>query len=65
MHRFLPALFKIEGYIVDTVPVRHRPRLLGESKYFFFNRSLRPFIDMLAVWWMRRRHLNYQMQNEK
>jgi dolichol-phosphate mannosyltransferase len=62
MHRFLPALFLIEGFTVHSVPVQHRARVNGESKYFFFNRSLRPFMDMFAVWWMRKRHLRYQVK---
>ncbi len=64
MHRFLPALFKLEGFRVTSVPVKHRPRVEGETKYFFFNRSISPFIDMFAVWWMRRRHLHYVIKEE-
>lgn len=63
MHRFLPALFKIEGYTITHVPVNHRPRVEGKSKYHFFNRSLGPLVDMFAVWWMRRRHLRYKVKS--
>ncbi len=62
MHRFLPALFLIEGFRLATVPVRHRARTEGQSKYFFLNRSIRPFLDMFAVWWMRKRHLHYEVR---
>lgn len=64
MHRFLPALFLIEGYRVKEVPVRHRARERGVTKYHFFNRSIKPFCDLFAVAWMRNRHLNYQIKEE-
>jgi glycosyltransferase involved in cell wall biosynthesis len=62
MHRFLPALFTIEGFRVKEIPVNHRERNKGKSKYHFFNRSLSPFIDMFAVLWMRKRQLNYKIK---
>ncbi len=31
MHRFLPTLFKIEGFTVTEIPVRHNPRTAGIS----------------------------------
>ena len=64
MHRFLPALFKIEGFRIMEVPVNHRERTKGTSKYNFFNRSFNTISDMLAVSWMRKRHLRYQIQEE-
>lgn len=64
MHRFLPALFKIEGFRVREIPVNHRQRLKGKSNYNFFNRSFNIISDLLAVGWMKKRHLNYQ-QEEK
>lgn len=64
MHRFLPALFKIEGFRVAQVPVNHRPRTKGKTKYNFFNRSFNTIADMLAVSWMRKRRLNYQIDKE-
>lgn len=62
MHRFLPALFKIEGFRIKEVAVNHRERLRGQTKYNFFNRSFNTISDMLAVRWMMKRHLNYQIQ---
>jgi len=59
MHRFLPALFKIEGFTVKEVPVNHRPRAAGTSHYNLFNRSFNTVADLLAVLWMRKRHLRY------
>ncbi len=62
MHRFLPALFQIEGYKVGQIPVRHRERTHGKTKYNFLNRSFNTVFDMLAVRWMRQRKLNYQIE---
>lgn len=59
MHRFLPALFLIEGFTVREVPVNHRERRRGKTKYNIFNRSFNTIADLLAVRWMRRRHLGY------
>ncbi len=64
MHRFLPALFSIAGFRVAEVPVNHRPRVCGQTKYNFFNRSLNTIADMLAVRWMRKRHLKYKVETE-
>lgn len=64
MHRFLPALFKIEGFRVKEVPVNHRERLKGTSKYNFFNRSFNTVADLWAVSWMRKRQLRYEVERE-
>lgn len=64
MHRFLPALFKIEGFRVVEVPVNHRERLKGVTKYNFFNRSFNTVADLLAVRWMSKRHVNYKIDKE-
>lgn len=64
MHRFLPALFKMEGFVVKEVPVNHRERTAGQTKYNLFNRSLNTLSDMFAVRWMRSRALKYRIKNE-
>jgi len=64
MHRFLPALFKIEGFRVAEVPVNHRERTKGQTKYNFFNRSFNTIADMVAVRWMAKRHVNYRIDKE-
>ena len=61
MHRFLPTLLRIEGYRVVQLPVGHRPRTHGASKYGVGNRALRAFVDLLAVRWMRKRRLGYEV----
>jgi dolichol-phosphate mannosyltransferase len=64
MHRFLPALFIIERLRIKEIPVHHRKREKGKTKYHFFNRSLRPMIDLFVVNWMRKRALYYQIEEE-
>lgn len=55
MHRYLPALFKrINGQIVN-VPVNHRPRICGKSKYGNWGRLKVGVIDLLGVAWLIRR----------
>ena len=61
MHRFLPTLLRIEGYRVTQIPVGHRPRRAGQSKYGVGNRAVRGFVDLLAVRWMKKRRLGYEV----
>jgi len=63
-HRFLPTLFKMNGYSVTEVPVRHSARIHGRSKYGVSNRLFRSLADMLAVRWMRARRLDYRIKQE-
>ena len=55
MHRFLPALVLREGGAVLSVPVNHRPRHRGISKYGVFDRLGVGIIDLLGVMWLQRR----------
>lgn len=55
MHRFLPALFGASGHRVESLPVRHRPRLHGVSKYGVWNRLWVGIVDLLGVMWLRQR----------
>ena len=55
MHRFLPALVLREGGTVRSVPVNHRPRQHGASKYGIFDRLGVGITDLLGVMWLRRR----------
>lgn len=61
MHRFLPTLVKMRGYTVLETPVKHSPRHAGTAKYGFRNRAFRAFIDLLAVRWMKKRYLRYDV----
>ena len=55
MHRFMPALFQREGYEVISVPVNHRERTKGTSKYGLSNRLWVGIVDMFGVMWLIRR----------
>jgi dolichol-phosphate mannosyltransferase len=56
IHRFLIALVLRDGWTVSYVPVNHRPRLTGTSKYTNFGRLLVSVHDLLGVRWLQRRH---------
>jgi dolichol-phosphate mannosyltransferase len=56
MHRFLPALFQRHGARVVSVPVGHRPRTRGTSKYGMLNRLWVGIVDICGVLWLRRRY---------
>jgi dolichol-phosphate mannosyltransferase len=56
MHRFLPALFLRHGARVISVPVGHRARMRGTSKYGMLNRLWVGIVDIFGVMWLRRRY---------
>ena len=62
MHRFIPALIKGAGYRLVELPVNHRPRKFGQSKYGLGNRALRATMDMFGVRWLLSRRLNYRVR---
>jgi dolichol-phosphate mannosyltransferase len=55
MHRFLPILVRMQGYQVAELPVNHRQRTSGRSKYGVFNRLGTGLVDLLGVCWLRAR----------
>jgi len=55
MHRFLPALVRRSGGEAVSVPVNHRPRLHGQSKYGIGNRLWVGIVDIFGVMWLQRR----------
>ena len=64
MHRFLPTLVRLQGYKVIEMPVNHRARKFGVSKYGAMNRAFRGLADCLAVRWMSKRILRYRVREE-
>jgi dolichol-phosphate mannosyltransferase len=60
MHRFFITLAHLEGFRSAEVPVAHRPRAAGRSKYGVMNRVFRALRDCLAVRWMQRRRFRYE-----
>ena len=65
MHRFIPALVKGAGYRLIEIPVNHRPRRFGQSKYGFGSRAVRATVDMFGVRWLLSRQLNYKIRSDK
>lgn len=55
MHRFLPALFQRSGHRVVSIPVGHRPRTRGRSKYGLHNRLWVGIVDLFGVMWLKAR----------
>src|SRR3989442_1531284 len=63
-HRFIPTLLKMRGYRVVEIPVDHRPRRFGQSKYGVLNRVFVAFADLLVVRWMKSRLLRYEVAED-
>jgi dolichol-phosphate mannosyltransferase len=59
MHRFLPALMIRDHVQLIHVPVLHRPRQNGVSKYGNLERALVGVSDLLGVWWLQKRPYAY------
>jgi glycosyltransferase involved in cell wall biosynthesis len=59
MHRFLPALLSMQGARLTQVPVNHRPRMGGQSKYTNLGRLGATVLDVLAVRWMQARYRRF------
>lgn len=58
LHRFIPALLLAAGFKGLEVPVSHRERLHGRTKYTSASRALRGAWDLLGVSWLLRRRLD-------
>lgn len=64
MHRFLPTLLRMEGARITELPVRHRRRVHGDSKYGINNRLWKALADLFAVRWMQRRRIDRETAAE-
>jgi dolichol-phosphate mannosyltransferase len=63
VHRFIPALVKNAGFTLTEIPVNHRPRQFGVSKYGLGNRALKATMDMFGVRWLQSRHIVYKLRD--
>src|SRR3982750_3784400 len=63
-HRFLPALFRRDGYDIAYVDVIDRPRHTGVSNYGFFDRLWVGIMDLIGVWWLSRRKASTPVATE-
>lgn len=63
MHRYLPALFVRDGWIIEHVDVSHRLRNSGRSHYSNFQRAVVGVFDLMGVaWLLRRRKKTYPLE---
>ncbi|HLM83895.1 MAG TPA: glycosyltransferase family 2 protein [Candidatus Bathyarchaeia archaeon] len=53
MHRFIPALLKIQGFKIGEIVVAHHPRKHGVTKYNW-KRGVKGFVDMISVWFWKK-----------
>lgn len=53
MHRFIPAMMKINGFKIGEIVVNHRPRVAGKTKYNY-KRVVKGLLDMISVWFWRK-----------
>ena len=65
MHRFIPALIKGFGYKITEIPVNHRARYRGSSKYSFGNRALHATVDMFGVRWLLGRQIKIRVKGDR
>ena len=63
MHRFIPALIRGAGFRLTEIPVNHRPRRFGQTKYGFGSRAWRATMDMFGVRWLLSRRLDYKIRD--
>jgi dolichol-phosphate mannosyltransferase len=59
LHRYLPAIFLKAGLRLAELPVNHRPRTAGTSKYTNWDRALRGIRDLFGVSWLLSRKIHY------
>jgi glycosyltransferase involved in cell wall biosynthesis len=64
MHRFMPTLFRIEGFVVTEIPISHHTRLTGQSNYGVMNRLFVTIYDLFAVRWMQKRMFRFEVKEK-
>ncbi len=66
-HRYYPALFKMRGYSVEEMPVNHRSRMKGESKYGggIHSRLWVGIVDLMGVYWLKKRGLKFRTRETR
>lgn len=65
MHRYLPTLMKMQEAKVQEIPVNHRHRVHGESKYGTWDRFKAGVYDLIGVRWLLDRAINYDIEDRK
>jgi dolichol-phosphate mannosyltransferase len=57
LHRFMPVLVHAAGARTREIPINHRPRIAGQSKYGLHNRLWRGIADLFAIAWYQKRRI--------
>lgn len=65
LHRFLPAMILLQNGKVKQVPVQHFERIAGKANFGLWNRLLGPLLDCFAYLWMKRKYINYKIENKE
>ncbi|MBP7215743.1 MAG: glycosyltransferase family 2 protein [Candidatus Omnitrophica bacterium] len=60
-HRFFGYLVRAHGFTVKDIPVTHRPRSFGKSKYTTLKRLIEGIFDLFGVWWIQKRQIRYEI----
>jgi len=64
MHRFFGSLFRMQGAEILQMPVNHRPRAAGTSKYTNWGRLKKTVRDLFAMRWLRSRYVRVRLKSE-
>lgn len=64
LHRWLPVLVQMRGFSMNEIPVNHRPRTAGNSKYGIGNRLWVGIHDIIGVRWLRARHREWRISDQ-
>ncbi|EIJ39312.1 glycosyl transferase [Galbibacter orientalis DSM 19592] len=64
LHRFLPAMVLLQEGKVKQVPIQHFHRIAGKGKFGLWNRLLGPLMDCFAFLWMRKKYINYKVEDK-
>jgi dolichol-phosphate mannosyltransferase len=64
LHRYLPVLLNEAGLRIVEVPVSHRPRKHGKSKYTTRDRAMRGLYDLIGVRWLMARRISWPKTGE-
>lgn len=62
MHRFIPTLAAMQGFVLTEVPVNHRPRMSGRGKYTISNRLWVGLVDTFGILWLKKRAFHYKIK---
>jgi glycosyltransferase involved in cell wall biosynthesis len=63
-HRFFTLLTREAGFRIKEIPLKHHVRQFGESKYTTFQRAREGIFDLIGVFWLKRRLIQYEIKDQ-